>query len=421
MAPTQGFTLSALPRAPRVPENIGVLDMKAIDEGVRRGLETFEMVRRAPRSMILADATADAGTAKQRSVLAQLPLEQRQLVAQTDAMERDLPRKSNILASQETVAAAQATPEYLEAQRQALLLKNVPADIRTLNAITQGMTPEQAEQARRVKAGLQARPSSAAIQYREVVGPDGITRQVAFDPRAVGAHVVGSGEQYGTGVQPPSVPIEMTAVATDESGASTALPSNPNLFQSPTIQQAAGQKASGEKSAEAVVEARTKLPKAKASLDSLESKTERINADIEEAIQLAPGGSGFASLLKRIPTTQAMKLDGILTSIRANSGFDTLTEMRQNSPTGGALGNVSDFEGRNLQSAIAELNQAFDDKTLISALRKVQRARAEALDRTRNQFNREAQFFGLGTDAEALGAPATPSSSSGEYKIIEIR
>lgn len=396
-----------MPTAPEIPKNIGLIDVKAIDDGVRRGLQTFEALRTAPQNMLLADEAAQTGIAKEQATRALFP-------TQTAAALKDIPNKSAIL-------AAQADPVYLEAQRNALLMRGVPADARTFQLLTQGMTPEQIEQARRVRMGLQARPSGAAIEYKSVVGPDGVTRLVAVDPRAVGAHVVGSGEEYGTGVQPPSVPPEMTVVATDETGATTAPPSNPNLFQSPTIQQAASQKVTGEKSAEAVVEARTKLPKAKASLDSLESKTGRIDADINEAIRLAPGGSGFASLLKGIPTTQAMKLDSVLTSIRANNGFDTLIEMRQNSPTGGALGNVSDFEGRNLQAAIAELNQALDDKSLIAALQKVKRARDEALQRTRSQFQREAQFFGLEAEAAALGAPVAAPAATTEFKIIEVK
>ena len=418
---TGGFSVSDRPRAPNIPRNVGVVDIKAIDEGVRRGLANFEAIRTAPQSMLLADAVNAAQLAKAESGMRLLPLAEREQVAQTEALERDLPMKSNVLASQAAITAAQATPEYLEAQRQALLLKNVPSGVREFSTLTKGMTPEQQQTALLVKYGIQARPSGAAIQYKEVIGADGVTRLVAVDPRAVGAHVVGSGETYGTGVQPPSVPVEMTAVATDETGVDLTANVNRNLFASPTIQQTAAQKATGEKTAEAVVEARAKLPKAKASLDSLESKTGRINRDIDEAIRLASGGAGFASLLKGIPTTQALRLDSILTSIRANSGFDTLTEMRQNSPTGGALGNVSDFEGRNLQAAVAELNQSLDEKSLVAALNKVKRAREEALNRTRNQFAREAEFFGLGADAASLGAPVPASASPTEFKIIEVR
>ena len=66
------------------------------------------------------------------------------------------------------------------------LLSQVPAD--------------QRSQALGVLAGTAARPSGAAIQYKESVGNDGVTRMVAYDPRQVGAQAIGSGDTYGSGV-----------------------------------------------------------------------------------------------------------------------------------------------------------------------------------------------------------------------------
>jgi len=59
---TQGSSLSTLSRAPRIPESVGQLDVKAIYDGVRQGLAAFENVRRAPASMALADADTRAKT-----------------------------------------------------------------------------------------------------------------------------------------------------------------------------------------------------------------------------------------------------------------------------------------------------------------------------------------------------------------------
>ena len=97
---TQGFQLSALPRAPNIPGNVGMVDIKAIDDGVRRGLANFEAIRQAPKSMMLADAQADAQTA-------QAPLKTRGLLAQTEASEQQLPIRTGLLADQATVSAAQ--------------------------------------------------------------------------------------------------------------------------------------------------------------------------------------------------------------------------------------------------------------------------------------------------------------------------
>jgi hypothetical protein len=71
-----------------------------------------------------------------------------------------------------------------------------------MKLVAAGYTPGSAE----YKAGMEtivgtkARPSSAAISYEKKRGADGVERWVAFDPREVGAHVIGTGETYGSGV-----------------------------------------------------------------------------------------------------------------------------------------------------------------------------------------------------------------------------
>lgn len=106
---TQGFALSALPRSPNVPNNIGKVDVKEIYDGTRRALESFEAVRTAPQSMLLADTIAAEKTA-------QAPLTTRGLLAQTEAAEQQLPLKTALLA-----AEAEGAPAMVEAKRQALL------------------------------------------------------------------------------------------------------------------------------------------------------------------------------------------------------------------------------------------------------------------------------------------------------------
>jgi hypothetical protein len=47
-----------------------------------------------------------------------------------------------------------------------------------------------------------------------------------------------------------------------------------------------------------------------------------------------------------------------LNQLKSKAGFEALQSMRDRSPTGGALGNVSDAEGRRLESSAAALDQA---------------------------------------------------------------
>lgn len=74
---------------------------------------------------------------------------------------------------------------------------------------------------------------------------------------------------------------------------------------------------------------------------------------------------------KNIPGTPGYQVGRLLDTIKANAGFDRLQEMRAASPTGGALGQVSDFENKLLQATIGNLEQAQDKDQLLYNLRRV--------------------------------------------------
>ena len=84
-----------------------------------------------------------------------------------------------------------------------------------------------------------------------------------------------------------------------------------------------------------------------------------------EIIQTNPKfTTGLGSYLKTIPGTEAKTLDNLFKTIKSNIGFDYLQAMRKNSPTGGALGNVSNQELEGLQSVFGSLEQSQSDKEL---------------------------------------------------------
>lgn len=64
----------------------------------------------------------------------------------------------------------------------------------------------------------------------------------------------------------------------------------------------------------------------------------------------------FASVVRNIPATQAYDAQAVVDTIIANAGFDRLQRMREESPTGGALGQVTVEELRMLQRTIANLD-----------------------------------------------------------------
>ena len=75
--------------------------------------------------------------------------------------------------------------------------------------------------------------------------------------------------------------------------------------------------------------------------------------------------AGFGgTMLSKIPGTDATNLSKLIDSVKANAGFDKLQAMREASPTGGALGQVSDKEIRFLQSVFGSLDQDQSPKQL---------------------------------------------------------
>lgn len=84
--------------------------------------------------------------------------------------------------------------------------------------------------------------------------------------------------------------------------------------------------------------------------------------DIDRVFSLLDQASlpvtGFgASTLGRVPGTGAADAARLLDGIRANVGFERLNQMRQESPTGGALGAVTERELALLQSVMGSLDQ----------------------------------------------------------------
>jgi hypothetical protein len=84
----------------------------------------------------------------------------------------------------------------------------------------------------------------------------------------------------------------------------------------------------------------------------------------------ATGISG--KLASKIDSTRAGALKNRLETIKANIGFDKLQRMREASPTGGALGAVSEFENRLLQSVFGSLEQAQSAEDIIYNLERLE-------------------------------------------------
>jgi hypothetical protein len=93
---------------------------------------------------------------------------------------------------------------------------------------------------------------------------------------------------------------------------------------------------------------------------------------IDEAEKLVgKGTTGFGSYLSVVPGTPARELSTVIGTIKARLGFDQLQQMRNASPTGGALGQVSNRELASLEGALASLDQGLSADALKQNLKQI--------------------------------------------------
>lgn len=77
------------------------------------------------------------------------------------------------------------------------------------------------------------------------------------------------------------------------------------------------------------------------------------------------------TLLQNVPGTNAYNVRALTDTIRANIGFERLEQMRQASPTGGALGQVTERELAFLQSVLGSLDQGQSQEQFERNLRRL--------------------------------------------------
>jgi len=124
-----------------------------------------------------------------------------------------------------------------------------------------------------------------------------------------------------------------------------------------------------------------KYPQAKTAVTSFQTNAEKLATDLE-TLAGSKGLEGITGLIGgRTPaiTKDARAAEALYKSIVARGGFNELQNLRNASPTGGALGNVSNQEGQQLKNAFAPLELTQNASDLKAALlRAAQETRASA-------------------------------------------
>lgn len=122
----------------------------------------------------------------------------------------------------------------------------------------------------------------------------------------------------------------------------------------------AGAVAGTKKDATTAVTVAWDFPKAEARLNSHIASLDRLikKADDLRRNPSLDRATGMWAYIPSIWGGKAADVDAAVGSLKAQLGFDTLQDMRANSPTGGALGNVSNQENELLQNALTALAQS---------------------------------------------------------------
>ena len=137
-----------------------------------------------------------------------------------------------------------------------------------------------------------------------------------------------------------------------------------------------------------------KYPQATAAIKTFETKSESLAKDLEKLAN-HPGLSGISGMLYgRTPgvTRDARAALELYNSIIARGGFAELQAMRASSPTGGALGNVSNQEGQYLRDAFAAIGRVQDKEDLAKALKEAAESVRGAKQRTREAYDMTYEY-----------------------------
>ena len=290
---------------------------------------------------------------------------------------------AGIPAAQPAVAAAQPQPGFdmSAALGPAIQLMNnefatpgqralAGAIVNRAMAVREGMTPYQQESLNLQRARFQAQLAGQIGSGGPVinVGPQGVN--------------------YG---KPPSnfawQRDQSGRVVLDERGAPIPIPlQNTKEFMAA---QQAGEKAG--KQAE------------------LEGRAAKIvSEDIDRALAIVEENPFFTTglggqLLSGIGGTQARDLEGLIGTIRGNIGFDRLQQMREASPTGGALGAVSERELATLESVLGNLETSQSAEQL-----------SRNLERVGEIYDNIMRKFGAYPNAAEMGFAPVPEEAPAE-------
>jgi hypothetical protein len=161
-----------------------------------------------------------------------------------------------------------------------------------------------------------------------------------------------------------------------------------------------------------------KYPQATAAVKTFEFNSDRLAKDLE-TLANHPGLTGISGLIYgRTPaiTAEARQAQALYDSIVARGGFKELQDMRAASPTGGALGNVSNQENQYLRDAFAPINRTQDTDDLKQSLLGAAQATRESKQRVREAYDTTYEYRSQRGGAAPAAAPA--GGATGNWSVV---
>lgn len=164
-------------------------------------------------------------------------------------------------------------------------------------------------------------------------------------------------------------------------------------------------------------------------IQSQQAQSNLVRGDVKKAIGLVkPETTGALASTKDLPffgqSTESGRLANALATIKANVGFDNLQTMRDNSPTGGALGAVTEKEIAFLQAMQGSLEQSQTAEDLKANLQRLDQFFAGREQRRREAFAQDypelAQFAGFAkrTSDEVKRLSKDINQAAAEYNAL---
>jgi len=134
----------------------------------------------------------------------------------------------------------------------------------------------------------------------------------------------------------------------------------------------------------------------------------------QKAVDPVTGITG--SVASQVPGSARKSAEGLVRTIQANIGFDRLGQMRAESPTGGALGNITEQELKFLQSVLGSIDLDQKDADIVKNLDRLQKIYNNIIKKAAAYPNAAQYGFGVGGSPASTPAPAS-SPAAGQRNV----